>query len=108
MSEDLWDYIWRWQGGEASYRESKFGLSRNQDLLRSEGVGPGTVWWDQIVSKLHRASVLGLDTPNGRQAAAKCAAAALALVEAAIAEYGLLPEPGVPSGGNLEVLMPIE
>src|SRR5450759_1978056 len=93
----------RWQRMEIAYRSSKFEVFDDRQLLRTEGVGRGTIWYDQIVEKLHRAQVLGLATPAGRQAVAKAAAASLALTETVVLEYGLLPMPGVPSGDALDL-----
>jgi hypothetical protein len=101
-------YVSAWQAGEVPYRTTKFDSGQFQRVMTSEGVGPGTLWWDQIVGKLQRAHVLGLETPNGRQALAKCGAAVLALLEASVREYGLLPTPGVASGEYLGRLMPID
>jgi len=103
--EEVREYVLRWQRAEVAYRVGKFEPAYNRRLLVDEGFRPGTVWWDQIVGKLQRAHVLGAQTVNGRQALAKCASATLAIVEAAVGEYGLLPTPGAPSGKNLQTLM---
>jgi hypothetical protein len=103
--QEVFEYCLRWQRGEFGYRSGKFDSADDVVLLLSEGIGEDTVWWDQIVAKLQRAGTLGLQTAAGRQAAAKCAAAALALVEAAVMVHGPLPEPGVPSGYNVDQLM---
>jgi hypothetical protein len=101
-SEELYDYVREWQDGELPYRSTKFPLKLNREAMQNEGIGPGSLWWDQIVGKLERANTLGLDSAVGRQALAKCAAAVLALTQAAVDSYGPLPKPGVPSGYNLD------
>jgi hypothetical protein len=69
---------------------------------RSEG------WWtQQLDNYYHRAAVLGLDTPNGRQALGKFVATAICMLVATVDVYGELPKPGVPSGENLTELSPL-
>lgn len=102
----LFQYVHEWQLGELVYRTDKFPLMERRRLLSEQGIAPGTVWHEQITSKLHRAMVLGIDTANGRQAVAKCAAAALSLTETSVLVYGALPRPGVSSGYGLDDLLP--
>jgi hypothetical protein len=94
----LFKYVMGWQTDELEYRVSKFPSSERIRLMRDEGIGEGSVWREQVFNKFHRAYILGLDTPNGRQAAAKCAAAALSMTETAVKLYGPLPHGGYPSG----------
>lgn len=67
-------------------------------------------WWmDFLPSYWQRARVLGLDTPQGRQALAKLIVTYCSLLECAIEEFGDLPAPGHSSGNihpwtELEVL----
>ena len=51
-----------------------------------------------VGSYMHRAVVLGLDTPSGRQALAKALKTLQGFTESAVRRYGPLPDPGVPSG----------
>lgn len=55
-------------------------------------------WANQILMYLHRADTLGLDTYNGRQAAAKAVATAHGMVESIVRVHGPLPEGGHTSG----------
>lgn len=55
-------------------------------------------WHDQISMYLHRADLLGLTSPLGRQAAAKAVATAHGMLESIVRVYGDLPPGGVPSG----------
>ena len=83
-----------WLADERAYQVSKF--VTEQDDQHTEA---GFDWWEQQFDNYrHRAKVLGLDTPVGRQAAAKFAATAAGWVESIIRVYGPLPEAGVPSG----------
>lgn len=55
--------------------------------------------WEELVTKyLHRAKVLGLDNPLGRQAVGKAATTAVAYLETCFRVYGSVPVPGFPSG----------
>ena len=55
-------------------------------------------WEDRITNYTHRAQVLGLDNPLGRQAVAKAAATAVAYLESIFRVYGSIPSPGFSSG----------
>lgn len=57
-----------------------------------------TKWSDKIGMYLHRADILGLDNPLGRQAAAKAVATAHGMLESIVRVHGDLPPGGVPSG----------
>lgn len=54
-------------------------------------------WTRQFDNYIGRLSIFGLDTMQGKQAALKLAATAVALCEH-LAESGTLPKPGVSSG----------
>lgn len=95
MSDPTRDYIEQWLKDERDYTINKFGLEVDDTRDKQ--------WWDQQFSNyFHRAYLLGLDTPNGRQAAAKFVATALGFLESVVRVHGELPEPGVPSGYNLD------
>lgn len=56
-------------------------------------------WWFNYVNRyLNQAALQGLDTIQGRQAAAKAVVTATAMLETAVLVYGDLPKPGVTSG----------
>lgn len=96
------EYVREWLARERAYTIDKFGLDQDNDHTPLDN---WNLWWDQqFENYLHRAHVLGLDTPNGRQALAKFVATAVGLLETAVRLYGPLPKPGVPSGENLGLL----
>lgn len=113
------NYVLDWLKDEAQYQANKFGDGNfaENDIKRTPQFGyqrknfdtpyEDTYWYNQLNQYLHRAYVLGVDTPVGRQALAKFAATALGLVESAVRVYGELPEPGVTSGENLDRLRPL-
>jgi hypothetical protein len=86
-----------WLAGERAYQVWKFGTELD-DEHTLEGLADTGWWWRQLSSYFHRARVLGLDNPTGRQALAKFVATGCGLVESVIRVYGPLPRPGVPSG----------
>lgn len=107
------DYCLQWLVYEREYTLDKFGKDQDQrhvkefHELRTESSADN--WWDQqLENYYHRFQVLGLDTPNGRQALAKFVSTALGMLTAAVQVYGPLPEPGVSSGENLDKLKPLE
>ena len=101
MAHEMWD---EWFAGEATYQQNKFGSERthHDNLMRTEGVKAGGLWHHDINAYLHRATVLGLDNPGGRQALAKAAMVVIAAVESSVRVYGPLPEPGHTSGEIVE------
>lgn len=74
----------------------------HDERMASEGVGPESFWRDQVMQYVHRAHVLGLDTPRGRQVLAKGFAAYLGMCESMTRVYGEPPQAGVPSGEIVE------
>lgn len=100
-------YAIGWLCDERQYTVDKFGTEadrqhieeyQNCDVALSRSAG----WWSQQLDNyLGRVEVLGLDTPNGRQALAKFVSTALGMLSATVEVFGELPEPGVPSGENL-------
>jgi hypothetical protein len=86
-----------WLAGERRYQVEKFGTELDDEHTR-QGLGDETWWRQQLLNYLHRAHVLGLELPVGRQAAAKFTATACGLLESLIRVHGPLPPPGVPSG----------
>jgi hypothetical protein len=93
------DEVEAWLAEERLYQESKYPDRTAHDVkMRSEGCGPNTWWWEEVFRYLYRAQRLGLQTPLGRQAAAKAAAVAQEMAASVIRVYGHLPAPGVTSG----------
>lgn len=97
--------VFSWLIRERNYQLGKFGVEQDDTHTRVDGLSQTGWWWRQLLNYYHRASVLGLDTVNGRQALAKFTATACGLTESAVRVYGALPDPGYPSGhveGNVD------
>lgn len=71
------------------------------DAPELDGVGPQSEYRKWVNQYLHRAHILGLDNPLGRQALAKGLRTLMACTETAVRLYGQLPPAGV-SSGHLE------
>jgi hypothetical protein len=96
------EYVRNWLAKERAYTLDKFGIDSDNDHTPLNG---WEAWWtQQFDNYLMRAQVLGLDTVNGRQAAAKFVATAVGFLESVVRLHGPLPEPGVTSGENLDRL----
>lgn len=90
-----------WLRKERHYTLQKFGTEQDRQHVRdfAEAEYGHATWFNQqFDTYYHRAWVLGLETHNGRQALAKFVSTAAGMLSAAIQEYGVLPEAGVPSG----------
>lgn len=87
----------KWLQDERAYQIGKFGIELD-DQHTTEGIGKDSWWQNQIGMYMHRANLLTLDNPLGRQALAKAVATACGMLESAIRTYGDLPAPGVSSG----------
>lgn len=90
--------VFSWLIRERNYQLGKFGVAQDDEHTRDDGLAQEGWWWRQLMNYYHRAHVLGLDTPNGRQALAKFTATACGLTESVVRVHGPLPEPGYPSG----------
>lgn len=106
-------YILKWLSDERSYQVGKFGIESDDEHVETfnllgDDPRPDNWWDDQLQNYYHRAKILSLQTPNGRQALAKFVATAVGMLEACVRVYGPLPEPGVTSGENLDKLRPIK
>lgn len=109
---DYHQYILDWLKDERNYQVDKFGIENddrrteafNREWGRSINDIDDNYWINQIQMYLHRAQILGLEHPNGRQALAKATATLVMMLESATRIYGALPEPGVTSGENLDNL----
>lgn len=101
------EYVRNWLRDERGYTLEKFGIDADNEHIKEYNIG-NTQWWDQqFENYLNRVRVLGLETPNGRQAFAKFVATAVGALEAVVRSFGELPEPGVSSGYNLDNLREI-
>lgn len=89
--------VFEWLIREREYQVRKFGIDLDDQHTR-EGLGEDGWWWRQLTTYYHRAGVLGLASPVGRQALAKYVATACGLLESVFRVHGTLPPPGVPSG----------
>lgn len=83
--------VLRWLEDERAYAEAKWPPEAHDDLPPEET----RAWVEQY---LHRAMVLGVDVPLGRQALAKALRTLQAFTESVVRRYGPLPPAGVPSG----------
>ena len=93
------DRVVEWLAAERSYQEHKYpDRTVHDDKMREQGVDDRGFWWSEVNRYLYRAERLGLDTPLGRQAAAKAVATAQEMLASVIRVYGPLPPPGVTSG----------
>ena len=97
MAHEMWK---AWFEGESTYQDNKWESHRqdHDSSMRLDGISPSGIYHHDINAYLHRAMVIGLEHPHGRQALAKAAMVAIAAVESAIRVYGPLPEPGHTSG----------
>jgi len=86
-----------WLVAERRYQVRKFGTDVDDEHTR-QGVSQDGWWWQQLINYFHRAHILGLEHPGGRQALAKFTATACGLLESVIRVHGTLPPAGVPSG----------
>jgi hypothetical protein len=93
------DEILAWIRAEVTYGFDKIAdlhADLDNDAL---DVGLDSGWVDHFSKMyLHRARVLGIDTPGGRQALAKAAAGLVGVLCVYVKAYGMPPPPGVPSG----------
>lgn len=105
MDSPIFDYIVDWLRQEREYQQQKFGMGVDVDHTRLEGL---KYWDQQFNSYLQRMPIFALDSPAGMQAAAKFVATAMGMLESIVYLYGALPEPGVPSGENLDTTFPFE
>lgn len=89
-----------WLNKELLYARGKWSIDAHDAL--TAGFDPDhwmdSVWVRDINMYLHRAGVLGLDNPLGRQALGKALTTVFMCVESVQRHYGPLPSPGVSSG----------
>lgn len=86
-----------WLVRERTYQVNKFGTVAD-DKHTLQGLNEDGWWWQQLMNYFHRARILGLEIPGGRQALAKFVATGCGLLESVVRTHGPLPAPGVPSG----------
>jgi hypothetical protein len=85
-------HVLAWLEGERAYAEGKWKPGHVDVEITPARYKQ---WVEQY---LHRALLLGLENPLGRQALAKALRTALAFTESVVRRYGDIPAPGVPSG----------
>lgn len=85
------EHVQAWLDGERGYAERKWTPGMTDEI-------PPDDYKRWVGQYMHRATVLGLDNPLGRQALAKALRTLLAFTESTVRQYGQLPPPGVPSG----------
>jgi hypothetical protein len=85
--------VFAWLRGERAFQLQHFDAAKD-DAHTREGLGPETWWFSRLARYTERAQELGLDVPEGREALAKFAATAIALLESSVRVYGWLPTPG--------------
>jgi len=96
-------YIVQWLIDENTYERGKT-TTEVDDKRTTDEFGD----WHMLVGDyLHRAQVLGLANPGGRQAVAKATTVMLGCLESVVRVYGPLPEPGYSSGNGLDELRPL-
>jgi hypothetical protein len=81
-----------WLEGERAYAEGKWAPGYVDDSITAEE------YEGWVMQYLHRAIVLGVENPLGKQALAKALRTCLAFTESVVRRFGPLPDPGVPSG----------
>lgn len=86
----------RWVTEErAGHAGAKWPAEHQDAITRGENDIPWRRW---LLQYLDRALLLGLDTPNGKQALGKFVVTAVAMLESVERVHGPLPAPGHPSG----------
>jgi len=100
--QEAYTQVLDWLDEERTYTLEKFGSEDDRRHTRQwmdRTDFAMTDWWtQQFDNYYHRAWLLGLDTPGGRQALAKFVATAAGMLAAAVQEYGKIPKAGLPSG----------
>lgn len=100
-------YVDSWVREElAAYADQKWNDRDANDGRWSEGFMPGAFWRDFIDQYLHRAAVLGIDNPGGRQALLKALVTVHEATVSMLMEFGSAPAPGYPSGEFVEWTVP--
>lgn len=94
------DHVRTWIIAErALYADAKWSPPENSAAhnaaVREQGP---TKWSDWAGNYIKRATMFGLDSPQGRQALGKAVVTLIHVLETAVELYGPMPEPGYPSG----------
>jgi hypothetical protein len=90
--DEAWLTAMDWIEAEHSaYEDDKFDQEIDDDKTAEE-------WNERIEMYLHRAKILGLDNPLGRQAVAKAATTCVAYLESVFRVHDSVPSPGFTSG----------
>ena len=85
------EHVKAWLDGERAYAEAKWEPEKVDAITPEEYEG-----W--VMQYLHRAIVLGVENPNGKQALGKALRTLTGMTESIVRRHGDLPAPGVPSG----------
>lgn len=94
---DALDEVLAWQYAERSYVMDKWGIER-PEIDAELAADNGTRFRHDVEMYLHRAQVLGLDNPLGRQALMKGLSTLIEFNVSVRLVFGEFPKPGVPSG----------
>lgn len=89
-----------WLATELDYADQKREetIGRDHDDADMKALGLDGIFAQDIRQYLHRAIVLGVENPNGRQALGKMVAVGVAAMESAVRCFGDMPEAGRASG----------
>lgn len=86
--------VYDWISDEHEYARAKWPIETHNERVKDLD-GP---WRTDVGMYLHRAKILGLDNPLGRQAMGKALMTLHHYTEAMVREFGPMPPAGVPSG----------
>lgn len=92
--------VGEWIAAERRYADAKWDQGENREVAMQHTRDDPTGEWvaDYARQYLHRASIFGMDTPQGRQQLGKAVVTLIHGLERVWQVYGPLPEPGHPSG----------
>jgi hypothetical protein len=91
-----WVHLERSQHANTKYAD---GLEARNRLIEAMQEGGFHADWERFIeSYLDRVRLVGLDTPQGRQAMGKAIVTMMHCLETAVECFGEMPMPGTPSG----------
>lgn len=84
----------------AAHSDDKYAsqLAQHERVFREEGIGVDSWWRNIVLQYWQRATLVGIDTPEGQQLLMKTATTILDCCATMIRVYGDPPLPGYPSG----------
>jgi hypothetical protein len=102
----LWLASERYAYADVKWHEERRALLKT--AMADGGIREDSEWWGWITQYLRRAQLLGVESPNGRQAFGKFIVTSMSCAEQAIRVFGPMPRPGVPSGelSDWDVVVP--